>query len=223
MIPFIQTLWSKPNRIDKVLKDVDRSLSHKYQVPFTCLTYGDKLHGMLLDKGINSVCICPEDRMFPPEEEFAHKLFTWVKASEMYDKWFFKDWDVLLTKPLPLDFEDYYKDKIFQGNLRQYVRVQNDWRKEHRRKLICASWLYFGNPNVPKEIYSIWENELKRNHREERAVSYWCDMRCPNKIFSLDYYRRNFEPRDFCLKNSSVFKDRERNTLWQHYTGNRRD
>jgi len=215
-------LWSKPDRIDKVLKDVEKTINHKYPLDFTCLTYGADLHNMLLNLGVDSVCICPYDRMFPETEEFAHKINAFQEAAKRSDKWISLDWDVFAMRQIPDNFDSFYKDKVFESNLRQYYNPKVKTR-EHKRKLPCASFLFFGDKSIPSKVYDLWKNSKESKWREERFLRYWVDSQCPNGELDLDYYKEHFESKHFCLKNSSVFRDRDKDTLFQHFSGNRRD
>jgi len=221
MIPFVKTLWCKPDRFEKVTEDIKKQLKHKYQIDYTCLTYGEENHKKLTDMGIKSICICPHDRLFLPTSEFGHKIHAWKEAALMFKKFIFLDHDVYLTRPLPEDFYDYYEGKIFEANLRQYFNPKVK-RKPHQRKLPCASFVYFGNPNIPMEIDEIWRTEFNKGWREESPMRYWVDKQCGGNL-DLDYYLKNFEPKYFCLKNSSVFRDRDKDTLFIHVSRKRRD
>lgn len=218
---YIKTLWSKPDRIDKVLKDIDR---RRDNFPFTCLTYGEELHQKLLDKGIDSVLIHKEGRKFPPESEFGHKLWTLKMASEMFDNFIYLDHDVFLAKPIPEDIDSKLKPKRLQCSLRQYYNIRCRWTKHHPRKTPCASWIYIGDKAVANELYNIWDKRLKRSWREETAIRMWTDKQSPKGELDLDFYWNNFEPEYFCLNNSSVYRNRNRDTVWVHISnGNRRD
>lgn len=218
---YIKTLWSKPDRIKKVLKDIDRNTDN---IPYTCLTYGKELHNILKDKGVDSLLIYDKERKFPHQSEFGHKLWAIKLASEMYFNFIYLDHDVFLAKPIPEDIDAKLKGKRLQCSLRQYYNIRCRWTKHMPRKTPCASWIYIGDKYVANDLYNIWDKKLKRSWREETAIRMWTDMQSPEGKLDLDFYWNNFEPEYFCLKNSTVFRNRDKDTVWVHLShGKRRD
>lgn len=220
---FVRCLWGTEGRRLKVQNDIKAVLKSKYPFDFTCMTYGKDNHKMLLDKGIKSILICDEPLMFPDEQLWGHKLYAWLKASELSDDRFcYIDWDVFQMRPLPDNFESMFDGKRFMVSLRIYFRRKIMWRKEHQRKAPCASWLYFGDRNVAKELYALWI-EMGKPRKEEAVLAMYTDI---NKKLDLSYYLANIEPKGlFCLKNHSPFVNGEidKDCLYMHMTGRKVD
>jgi len=223
---FIRTLWGDEGRYDKILNDIDFIKEHPYKIDATCLTYGVANHKLLLDQGINSILIHEGPYKFPKNKIWAHKLYTWVEASRLYGKFLYLDWDILPLAPLPEDFDQSLECKRLQISLRRYVHVRCHWRdrkKRESRLLPCAAWIYFGDKNIPNELFELWK-EMARPRREERVLAKYTEH---NDSLDMNYYWENYEPHGettyFYLENKTAFrKGKVRNkSLFKHYGFNK--
>lgn len=210
---FVRTLWGNDGRRLKVDKDIVFCLNQKYTVPFVTYCYGENNYRQLVELGLDCKLLSKENRIYPPEQEFGHKLHTWVEAAKDYDKFIFLDWDVALTKPIPYNFEESLKDKQLQVSLRRYFNKKCFWRKEHKRKVPCASWVYFGDNTIPQKLYDIWVS-MDKPWREELALAKFTEI---NNKLDLNQYYATFEPRWFTLLNEGIFKDTDGITLFKHF------
>jgi len=193
----IRTLWGEGILNNKVLGDIE-FLQTRPPIEFTCLTYGIKNHKYLKNIGINSILIHKEPDMFPIEKIWAHKIYAWKYAANNlnFDDFFYMDWDVnlrrryrkrLLNRFLTCD---HTKRKTLLISLRRYVNAKCKWRTTNKHILPCASWIYFGNKNIPNEIYDLWQ-QMGEIRKEERVLAKYTDQ---NNELDLEYYWENYEP-----------------------------
>jgi hypothetical protein len=106
------------------------------------------------------------------------------------------------------------------ASLRFYFNKKINWRKEHPRKCPCASFIYFGNADVSRDIFNLWI-EMKQPRKEEAVLAKYTDI---NDELDMEYYKKYHEPKDlFILKNHSPYKDINRDTIFKHKTGNKED
>lgn len=216
---FCRVLWGTDKRRIKVNKDISFAINAPYNFKWITYVYGYSNYHQLKLEGLECKLIGEQPRMFPEKSEFGHKLYAWTKMAEDFDKFIFLDWDVVLTRPLPENFDESLKDKKLQISCRQYFNPKCRWRKKHSRKTSCASWFYCGDRTIPNQWYQIWE-DMKRPWREEICISKWTEK---DGVFDLDYYWENFEPHGdldyFHLKNETVYKERENkgNSLFKHF------
>jgi len=209
---FIKTIWGTSGRRLNCNQAIELVLKAPFPYPFTCYTYGKENHKQLVDLGIDSILLCDEDRMFPETSEFGHKVYVWKEAAKTCDKFIFSDFDVLLTRPLHKYFSREFDTYEFAASLRQYVNPKATWRKEHVRKIPCAAWIFM-RKNVANELWRIWDEDLKRCWREEKALAKFTEV---NGELDLEYYKEYFDSYPwFNLKNESLFKNED--PLFKHY------
>jgi len=217
---FVRTLWGTDGRRLKMNRDIQYVLKAKYSFDFITYVYGKDNFKQLTDLGFSCKLLSEEDRIYPSKQEFGHKINTWKEASKDYEKFVYLDWDVFLMRQLPNNFDELFIGKDFMATLRIYHNRKTTWRKEHQRKVPCASWCYFGKKSVANTIHKIWKRDLKRCWREELALAKYTEL---NNKLDLNYYYTMFESIGlFCLRNS-VYRDIDHNTLFKHQTKGRID
>lgn len=220
---FVRTLFGSSGRWDKVKNDIKFITNHPYRVDYIVFTYGVDNHNMLLGEGVKSILIHNEPAMFDSTQLWAHKIYCWLKASELYDKFVYLDFDVTPVRPLPDNFDASLANKKLQVSLRKYVNVRCEWRnpRDYVSKLLpCASWIYFGDKNIPKELWELWI-QMGKIRREERVLAKYTEV---NGVFDINYFWENFEPHGdtdyFHLKRETIYKNRENRggSLFKHFS-----
>ena len=218
MYQVIRCLFGTSDRRVKVGDDIQRLKKVKYPLDSICYTYGKDNHQYLIDNNIKSVLLCDEDMMFADDQYWAHKLYVWQVASKTYDKFFYIDWDVLLMRPLPNTIGHLLKGKKFLASLRCYVNQKVTWRNDHKRKVPCASFMYF-TKNIADELYNLWI-DMGKPRKEELVLAKYTEL---DGKLDLDYYYNMYEPKDlFILKNHTPFKDVKGvnlDTYYRHFNG----
>jgi hypothetical protein len=217
---FVRTLWGDSGRWAKVLNDIKFIKNHKFKTDYTCFTYGIENHESLLEQEIESILIHDEPTKFPRSQLWGHKIYSWLKASEIYDRFIYLDFDVVPTRELPEDFDESLEDKKLQVSLRRYVKVRCRWRanKYASRQIPCASWIYFGDNNIPKDLWELW-HKMNNDKREERVIAKYTEH---NGELDKDYYWKNFEPHgetNYCnLERETSFRKRDKkgDSLFKH-------
>lgn len=200
---FIRSLWGSKDRWVKVKKDVTWLLKRPFQVPFECWTYGKDNHKFLLDLGVNSKLIWDEPYMFSDKQFWGHKMYVWKEASKVYDKYIYLDWDVTLASyDLPEMFDGMFR-KRFGASLRQYYNIKCPWRKEHARKCPCASFLWFNDNKVAKEIWQLWV-KMGKPRKEERVLAKYTEGK--NGLDLKQYWKNHEIFSIFHLDHETTYK-----------------
>jgi hypothetical protein len=224
---FVRTLWGIYDnkryyqRRAKMDNDIKLQLMTKPNVDFTTYVFGKDNLKFLEDKGVTKLRLLDDKPILWDMEtqQFRHKLEVFDKAMEEYDEIVFLDWDTYMIKDVPFDFWDQLKKKQkIQALLRMYHRRKALWRKSEKRKVPCASFVYFADKNITEELIKYWEKMDCPWSEEIVMAKYLDDINGGWK--GTDFYWENYEPHFFHLNEGIVYdkeKIKTKNICFEHY------
>lgn len=210
---FIRALWGIYDnerrfylRRAKMDNDIKLLQKNKYNQSWRTYVFGQDNFKFLEDLGIQDLCLVDKKPYVWDMEtqQFRHKLEVFRLGAQDFDEFVFLDWDVYPEKPLPNNFWDVLGEKQpIQAIIRGYKKIKAEWRKEDRRKIPCASFVYFREKHIPDEIIKTWEN-MGSGMSEEIPMGKYLDDRSGGWK-GIDYYWDNYEPDFFVLDEGFVY------------------
>lgn len=225
---FVRTLWGIHDhkgrryykRRSKIDSDIRFLLHNKYDPHFVTYVFGTDNYKYLTDQGFECVLVDKRPIIWDMDkEQFRHKLEAFKCGMEEHNQIVFLDWDCLPVKRIPHNFWKTLKSKgDFQAILRMYHRTKAQWRRKDRRKIPCASFVYFGDEQVPKDLIQMWEN-CRRPWSEEVVMARYMD-KISGGWQGTDYYWDHYEPDFFVLGEGRAFTPEQlktKNCVFRHF------
>ena len=225
---FIRTLWGEYDSQDKnklrrkkLDNDIELLLKNPYRVNFKTYVFGENNYVYLQDHGIDNIELI-YDRPIVWDmgtQQFRHKIEAFKRGIEEFDEIVFLDWDCQAIKPLPENFWNTLREKEkIQAILRMYKRKKVSWRKEDRRKIPCASFVYINDKDVGQDLVSLWEKMNKPWSEEIVMMKYMEEINGGWK--GIEDYWEKFEPNFFVLDEGYIYSKEKLNIkdlVFKHY------
>ena len=242
---FIRGVFGEPfigkKRRIRLYKEIAVSLSSKYQVDYVTYVFGEDNEKRLNDMGIKTTLIDKKNWVWDRKTElYRHKLEFYKIGMEEFDEIVYLDWDVLQTKPLPVDYwENLHKKEKIQGNSYWKRPLSCYWKRNGAHQLLInAGILSLRDKDLSKLFIKKWEEmkigNLLKTDQEKKFWQRWkvndeviiqyvidheyCLVGKDKKTYMGEWLNR-FEPDDSVLINKRAFKKEINDrTCFKHFT-----
>jgi len=223
---FVRALWGVYNNEERYLKrrgkmdeDIKLLLKNPYNEPFTTFVFGEDNYKYACDQGLSCALIDKRPIVWDMNtQQFRHKIEAFRVGMQEFDQMVFLDFDTYPVKPLPNDFWDELgKKEALQVPLRIYHRKKVFWRKQDRRKVPCASFVYIRDKGIPDELIDLWV-KLKRPWSEEIVLMKHIERMMGGWKGVGEYWER-FDPEYFRLNEGGFYREKfaENKYCFQHF------